>query len=351
MEFRRIAFARSAGDLMYGVATIAFAMRGLGGFALIIGNLARSVLKASILTSGVRPSEWLTPTTLQKSVYARIMRFGLPIAGQQLLLNASSRWDNLAFSYFFGAAPMARYNVAYTLADVPADQVGEQIAEVMLPSFSRMTPAERDTAVVDVTGLTAILIFPLSIGLGAVAPTLVQTILPPDWYETGGMLMILAALSLVRPLAWQANAYFIAVGTPRVGLFIDLVKLVLLFGSIFALARFGQLWTCAAVGIAFGSALAIAWSVIARRIGRPVWDFFAQCVPAFLACAIMAGAVLAVRWGFARTGVHLKGLGLALEVVVGAIAYVAALPIVARSATKKLLDVVKNAYRTRKGKA
>jgi PST family polysaccharide transporter len=350
LEFRRIAVTRSLGDLSYGVATIGFAMLGYGGWALIVGNVVRSVIRAGSLMTGVPLSEWLTPTRLKKSVYARLFKFGLPIAGQQLLLNASSRWDNLAFAYYFGAAPMARYNVAYTLADVPADQVGEQIAEVMLPSFARMTPDERDTAVVDVTGLTAVLIFPLSIGLGAVAPTLVRTILPPEWADTGAMLTILAALSLVRPLAWQANAYFIAVGTPRVGLYIDLVKLVLLFGSIALLSHFGQLWTCAAVGIAFGTALALAWWVIAQRIRRPVWDFFAQCLPALAACAMMAAAVVAVRLGFARTGIHLKGVGLALEVVVGGVTYLAALPVVAPTSTRRLLDLVKGAYRSRKGK-
>jgi PST family polysaccharide transporter len=350
MEFRRIAISRSLGDLAYGVATIGFAMRGWGGWALIVGNVVRTLLRAMIIIPAVPLSEWLAPTALQRAVYQRIVRFGLPIAGQQLLLNASSRWDNLAFSYYFGDAPMAQYNVAYTLADVPADQVGEQIAEVMLPSFARMPQAERDAAVVDVTGLTAILIFPLSVGLGAVAPTLVSTILPPDWSETGWMLTILAALSLVRPLAWQANAYFIAVGTPRVGLLIDLVKLFLLFGSIVALSRFGQLWTCGAVGIAFGTALVLAWWAIAKKIGRPVWDFFAQCLPALAACGIMAAAVVGARWGFAKTGIHLKGVGLALEVIVGAIAYVGALPVVARKSTMRLVDLVKEAYRTRKGR-
>jgi PST family polysaccharide transporter len=351
LEFRRIAIARSAGDLVYGVSAIGFAMLGWGGYALIVGNVVRSVLKAGILTTGVSPAEWLTPAALHKKAYARIFRFGLPIAGQGLLLNASSRWDNLAFAYLFGAAPMARYNVAYTLADVPADQVGEQIAEVMLPSFARMTPAERDGAVVEVTGLTAILIFPLSIGLGAVAPTLVQTILPPEWYETGGMLTVLAALSLVRPLAWQANAYFIAVGTPRLGLFIDALKLVLLFAAMFALARFGQIWTCAAVGIAFGAALSIAWWVISRKINQSLWTFYRECFPALTACAIMAAAVLCTRWGFARTGIHFRGVGLALEVLAGAVAYVAALPVVARESTKKLVDLIKHAYRTRTQKA
>jgi lipopolysaccharide exporter len=347
LEFRRIALARSGGDLLYTVVTIALAVAGWGGFALVAGSLARSVVKSTALASGVAPSAWLTPSSLKSAAYLRIIRFGLPIAGQGFLSSVASRWDNLVFSYLFGAAAMARYNVAYTLADVPADQVGEQIAEVLLPSFSGMPPEERDRMVVEVTGLTALIIFPLSIGLGAVAHTLVQTILSPEWQEVGGMLAILAALSVVRPLSWQANAYFVSVGVPHLGLLIDGVKLVLLFAVMLSLARIGQLWACVAVGVAFGAGLMIQWWVIAQRIHRSVWDFVAQCIPALAACAVMTAAVLGTRWGFARTGIHLRGVGLAFEVVAGALAYVAALPVVARDGSKRLLALINQARRGR----
>jgi lipopolysaccharide exporter len=347
LSFRRVAAARSSGDVLYVIFTLGFAWLGWGPYALIVGNVARSVTKTLVMNTAVKASEWLKPTPLRKEAYRRIFHFGLPVAGQGIIAGVAARWDNLVFSYLFGDAAMARYNVAYNLADLPADQIGEQIGEVLLPSFAKMTPDERDAAVVETTGLTALIIFPISIGLGAIAQTLVQTILTPAWYETGGMLTILAAVSVTRPLTYQAGAYLLTVGSPRIPLIIDCVKLVLLFSLMMTLARIGQLWACIAVGVAFGTALLIMWFVVARKSNHRVWDFVAECLPAFFACGVMTAGVLAARWAFARTGIHVRGVGLALEIFAGGVTYVGALPLVARKSTAKLIAMVKQAYRTR----
>jgi lipopolysaccharide exporter len=347
LEFRRIAVGRSAGDLGYVIFTLGFAWLGWGAFSVIIGNIARSFFKTVVLSSAVRGAEWLTPTPLKKESYRRILHFGLPVAAQGIIAGVAARWDNLVFSYLFGDAAMARYSVAYNLADLPADQIGEQIGEVLLPSFAKMSTAERDAAVVETTGLTALIIFPLSIGLAAVARTLVETILTPAWYAAGGMLTILAAVSITRPLSYQASAYLLAIGSPRIPALIDAVKLVLLFSLMVLLAQIGQLSACVAVGVAFGVALLILWSVVAKKSGRRIRDFVAECLPALFACAVMTAGVLGTRWAFARSGSHLRGLGLALEVIAGAISYIGALPIVARASTKKLVDLFKHAYRGR----
>ena len=349
--FRRVAAARSAGDVFYVIFTIGFAWLGWGPYSLIAGNIARSLSKTLVMNSGVAAAEWLTAAPLRKEAYRRIFRFGLPVAGQGIIAGVAARWDNLLFSYLFGDAAMARYNVAYNLADLPADQIGEQIGEVLLPSFAKMTPDERDVAVVETTGLTSLIIFPISIGLGAIAHTLVQTILTPAWYETGGMLTILAAVSVTRPLSYQAGAYLLTIGSPRIPLAIDCVKLLLLFTLMLTLARIGPLWACGAVGVAFGTALLIMWWIVAKKSKRRVWDFVAVCLPALAACLVMTAGVLAARWAFSKTGIHVRGVGLVLEIVVGAITYVGALPIVAREGSKKLLDMIKQAYRSRSGRA
>jgi len=74
------------------------------------------------------------------------LAFGVPMSLGALCEVASRRWDNLVVSRFFGAGPTGMYNLAYNLADVPAIQVGEQIGDVLLPSFARMDPARRPEA-------------------------------------------------------------------------------------------------------------------------------------------------------------------------------------------------------------
>ena len=62
-----------------------------------------------------------------------MLRFGLPLGIQGIAHRRSRYWDNLAISHYFGPAATGAYNMAYNLADIPAIQVGEQIALVLMP--------------------------------------------------------------------------------------------------------------------------------------------------------------------------------------------------------------------------
>src|SRR6185503_11117155 len=107
------------------------------------------------------------------------------------------------------------YNLAYNLADVPAIQVGEQIGDVLLPSFARMDVARRPAALVRSMMLLSLVVFPLAVGLGAVAPTLVATIFDARWRPLAPMLVLLSALSVARPLGWAVASYLQAQQLPR----------------------------------------------------------------------------------------------------------------------------------------
>ncbi len=346
LEFRRLAGARAAGDLAYTVFSIGLAIAGMGAFAIVAASLIRSILKMLAMISGVSPADWLTPAPLEKEVYKGIFHYGLPVAGQAILLGMTSRWDNLLFSYLFGAAPMARYNVAYNLADVPADQIGEQIAEVLGAPVVRRNAAGgpeprggRGGRAHRPHHLSA-LHRPRSGRADAREDDPVPRVARGggDAHDSGGSLGGAAprvASERVPPhderVAHRARDRDHQARPP-------------LHVSCPRSRAWGQLWACvASVGLAFGGALAVAWGVIAHRIGGHIWSFVAECLPALAACAVMVVAVLATRWAFARTGITVRGVGLALEILAGAVGYLGALPIVARQTSKKLLTLVKQA--------
>jgi PST family polysaccharide transporter len=99
------------------------------------------------------------------------------------------------------------YNLAYNLADVPAIQVGEQIGDVLLPSFARMDPAHRPDALVRSMTLLALVVFPLAVGLGAVAPTLVATIFNARWRPIAPMLVSCPPCPSRDPGGWWSPTF------------------------------------------------------------------------------------------------------------------------------------------------
>jgi lipopolysaccharide exporter len=230
------------------------------------------------------------------------------------------------------------------LADVPAIQVGEQIGDVLLPSFARLEPARRPDAFVRSLALLGLVVFPLAVGLGVVAPTLVATIFDARWRELGPMLVLLSALSVARPVGWTVASYLQAHQRPRSIFWLEGFKLLLLVGSIATIGRQSPLWACVAVGIAFGGhAMASLW-VIQRLDGVPLRRSLGGLVPALLACLIMSAAVLVVR--SALSGAALApAVQLVIEVLTGVASYLLAALLVAKRVTRELLSKMRVALR------
>jgi lipopolysaccharide exporter len=347
MRFGRISMARTAGDLAHSAVSLTSAALGAGGLAIVLGNVARSTIKLGIYCASVERRDWLEPCAIDKEQTRDIFAFGVPMALGALCEFATRRWDNLLVARFFGPGPTGMYNLAYNLADVPAIQVGEQIGDVLLPSFARMEPARRPEAFLRALSLLGLVVFPLAVGLGAVAPTLVDTLFDPRWRPMGPMLVLLAALSVTRPVGWTVASYLQARHLPRRIFGLEAFKLCLLVVGIVTYGRVSPLWTCGAVGVAFGGHACASLWVIKQIDGIPLSRSLGKLWPALLACAVMALAVLATRAALVHGPELPAALRLAIEVVAGALSYVVAVLVVARDVSQELVTKLRIALRPR----
>lgn len=351
LAFPKVAVARSTAELTYTVSSVAFAVAGLGRMSIIFGNIARSAVRLFMMWRYVPRAAWLTRAPLQMAVYRRVLRFGLPLGASQALAFANTRFDNLLMKRLFGSAVMGRYTLAYNLADVPAGQIGEQIAEVLLPSLARMTPEDRRRAIVRVTGLVALIVFPMASGFGAVALT-AERLMRDKWIGVGSMLMVLSVMSVTRPLCSKAHSYLQATDrTVRITQ-LEGFKLVAVLGCMYALSRFGPLGSCFGMGAAFLLELSLSWVIMSRADGIPISAFIGRVVPPLLACAPMIAAVEVTR----RALLALPSekpyvlLALVVQVLVGVVVYAAGAFTLARRQTRELLSLVRGARRRREAR-
>lgn len=346
LDFPRVAVARSMSELTYSVSSVALAFAGFGGMAILLGNIARGLVRLAITWRFVPRAAWLTPTKLRMDVYRRILKFGLPLGASQALAFANTRFDNLLMKRLFGSDVMGRYTLAYNLADVPAEQIGEQIAEVLLPSFARMSPEDRKRAIVKVTGIIALVIFPVAVGFGAVALT-AERLMRPEWHGIGAMLMVLCVMSITRPLISKAHSYLQATDRTIRITQLEAFKLVAVIGCIYAFSRFGPLGSCFGVGVAFLMELSLSWYIMSRGDGIPFTTFFVRLVPPLLACLPMVVGVELTRRALLELPVLLS---LAVQIVVGAVAYIGGAFLLARGPTNELVGLVRSALERRRGK-
>jgi lipopolysaccharide exporter len=345
LRFRELAIANGVADLAYTVTAITLAeTTDLGGQAVVVGNILQAAI-ATALVVRATGFGWFRPTPWRWDRVREILRFGLPLGIAQVFDFATRYWDNLAFGAYFGPKVVGLYNQAYNLADIPAVQVGEQISGVLLPAMNALDVKDRKAALIRSTGLMSLAVFPLAVGLGAVAPTLIRAILNDAWQGVAPLLIVLSVLSVVRPMSWGVTAYLASFSRTRTMMYLALLKLVLLFGCIVAFSSLGPVWTAASVGIAFGGQALVTIALVIFTDAVPAWPLVSAVLRPLAACGVMAGAVLGTREAMVALGVDAPRTLLSIEIVVGAVTYVVAAFVLAGPTARDFLQLLRRAFK------
>jgi PST family polysaccharide transporter len=345
MRFRELAIANGVADLAYTISAIALAATtSLGGQAIVVGNIVQSTIATALIVRFTGLG-WLHRTPWRWQRVREILRFGIPLGFAQVFDFATRFWDNLAFGAYFGQRVVGFYNMAYNLADIPAVQVGEQITGVLLPAMAALDVRDRKAAVIRSTGLMALAVFPLAVGLGAVAPTLIRCLLNDAWQDVAPLLVVLSVLSVVRPMAWSVGAYLASFSRTRAIMVLDLLKLVLLFGGIVAFSPLGPVWTAASVGIAFGGQALVKIALVIYTDALPVGPLASAILRPLAACGVMAAAVIGARHGAVALGIASPKALLPIEIAVGVVTYVVAALVVAGPIARDFLQLLRRALK------
>ena len=348
MRFRALALRTFAREIIYTVVTLTLALRGLGAWAVMWGMVVRTMVVETALVLYVDWRLWAKPVPLSWKTTKQLFTF-LPIGASNVLHYLARRGDNMLIAGLYGKAAVGQYNLAYNLADVPASHIGEHIGDVLLPSFAKLnTNEDRQRALVRAAGLLSLVVFPLAIGLGAVAHTLVAVVFNQQWAAVAPMLVVLSVLSVLRPVGWLVQSYLQAMRRARVLLLLEVARTATLLVAILALSSRGVLWACYAVGIAYGINAAASLWVVHRTDGLGMWPLLRPYLPPLLACVPMVCAVLAVRHWLGGDNSHGLML-LGAELLAGAVSYVAAALVVARGPARDALALVGDVVRTRLG--
>jgi PST family polysaccharide transporter len=325
MRFLANAASRILGEIVFPFVAVGLALGGHGGHAIVAANIARSVLRSAAILAATGFGCWLTPCRLSVVRTRAVLAFGLPNGVASVAAFAARCWDRLIVARLFGPGEVGMYQLAYNLSDIPSNQVGEHVADVLFPSFARLPPRRRRPALERALRILGLVMFPLSIGLGIVAPTLVSLALSPEWAGVAPRVSVLAVLSAAYPIGFVMHSYLNAADHPRWVMALGLFRLAVLLAAMTLLGLAGgPLGACLGVGVAF-AAYSAASLVVASRLDRaPAWPLFRALLPPLVACAPMALAILLLRLVLGEEGAVSAWIRLALELAVGAGAFVGA---------------------------
>ena len=336
LRFARASVARSLGELVYTTVSLALAMAGWGAMSVVYGNIFRSLVRTAGIVSATQWRDWIEPCRVRLATVRALLGYGSSVSLAGLAAFGSRKWDNLLMGSMFGAGTMGVYNLAYNLADVPSVQVGEQVTDVLLASFSQMEPQKRARALVRACTLLGLIMFPLAAGLGAVAPSLGRTLFSSEWAGVAPMLMILSMLAVPRPIGGALTAYLHSMNRPGTVMLLEWFNVAMILGGIATLGLLGPLWACGAVGLSLSIRLFVAMLILRRTDGIPLRDFASGISRPLLACLPMLAVVFGIHSAVTAAGLA-PWLGLTMEVVSGGCAYVVAAVVLAREACLELI--------------
>lgn len=339
LRFGWLSVARGIGELTYTIASVTLAASGGGAMAIVWGSLARSAIRFAAIVPAVPLREWLEPHRLRLASLIEIVKYGTNVSVASIATFGVRRWDSLLISRYFGPAAMGAYNYAYNLADTPATAIGEQMSDVIAASFAHVDQRRRAKALVRSCAMVALIMFPISIGLAAVAPTVIETFFDTRWSNIGAMLICLSALSVARPLGSILTAYFYASGRPNVILWLEWASLIGVITAVATLGRINIYWACICVGGVFVLRTLTAMWVVRRQDGVALSEFLQPMTRPFIVCLVMAAGVTATRIALVDvTQTPLTPpLRLIVEIAAGAAIYVVGVLLVARESCLDLL--------------
>lgn len=347
LRFRTLATVNASAEVLFTVVALALAARH-GAQAIAIATIVRAAFSMAAFLAISPRAEWLRPSRLEPAVVREMFAYGLPVLVAALADRAATRWDSLVMSKLFGPAVMARYNLSYSLAETPINSVAEHIGEVLMPAFSAMGEAERRRAVVKSAAQMALVVSPLGVGLGAIAPNVVAAFFDARWAPMAPMLVILSVMTVFRPMTWPAIAYLQAISRTRLIMVLAIARAVLVLALVTAGGLLGgPLWATGGACLAYAIYSLGTIAISANTTGVAAGPYLAGVTRPLLACIPMFGATLeAGRW-LAASAVPLP-LTLAVQVAVGGVSYVAGAWLFARPALLDFLRLARAALQRRR---
>jgi lipopolysaccharide exporter len=342
LRFRIAAISDAVSELSYVGATLLLAYQGFGGYSILLGNIVQSVVLLGIACAAAGLS-WLRPCRLSWQRTVDMLRFGTPLNFQTLLAVVSGYCDTWVILGRFGAHAMGLYSKAYSLADIPASYVGESIGSVLLPSMAKIEPERRIEVLIRSTAILGILIFPMGVGLGVIADTLVRVLLPEYWYGVAPFLTVLGSMSVFRPLSWVVDSYLKVTHRTHLLFLSELAKVGFLLISL--LVAPAVKWVAGGVGLAFALQALLLVMILRMTDQVSPLRFLPGFIQPLLACAIMAAAVLGARFALVAAGLENLVVRLVIEIAVGAAVYVPATFLCAPAITHDVLGLLRKAFR------
>lgn len=199
IDFRSRAIISITVTLVTGALGLWMAYSGYGVWALVMQSVVSSLLRTILLWAFVR---WMPKLVFSWKSFKELFSFGSKLLASGLLDTAYNNIYTLVIGKVFSSSALGVYSRADSLAQYPSSNITSVLQGVTFPVLSSIQnePERLTSAYKKFIRLSAFVVFPLMIGLSAVADPLIRLVLTDKWEGAIYLLQIICFSMMWYPV-------------------------------------------------------------------------------------------------------------------------------------------------------
>ena len=328
--------------LVGGVAAIVLALTGWGIWALVAERLLAAVVRTLLLW-------WLSDWRPRGAFGWRPIRKMAPFSLSLMVTDLISNFYNKVPQFFLGslypASTLGSFDQAVKLKDMPAVTGVQAVQNVTYPAFSKIRDdrPKLTESYRQVVMIVAYVMFPVMLGLSAVAHDMFAVLLSTEWMPTVPYFEVVSLAGLFYPVAVISMNILKARSTGPLIVRLEVIKKIIMT-AIFAVtiphSVMAVVWGL--VAIAFCE-MAVNFLATVQFTDLTLYRFVRTLLPVALVSAAMYATVRAVGLLIPQEGV----LRLMAEIGAGALSYLLLSALFRLEAFREVVDLLRRQLRKR----
>jgi len=339
MEFRKFMYATLLGTAVSGIAALIMAYTGFGVWALVAQYMGTVLISTVYLwfCAGWRPIAAFSWSKLK-----RLYQYGWKILVVGLIDTGYSELRNLVIAKRYTSADLAYYSKGNNFPALGMKLIEPSISKVLFASLSHCNDDRKEMR--DITRkfmqLGTFLIFPVLMGLAAVARPLILVLLTEKWLPSVIFLQLGCVAYLFRPMRFISNSVIRATGRSDLLLKLDVVKKLIGILLLLVGMHFGVVGIAASLVLSNAVATVINLFPTRRLLNYGILAQLKDIAGNLLLSVLLWGVVSLLS----RMQLHVLVL-LVVQIITGVLFYTAAAIVTKNSSCMLILSLLKKYLR------
>lgn len=269
---------------------IYLAYNGFGVWSLVYQSICNSLLTLILITLLLK---WFPRPGFHRESFNELFGFGSKILVASLISSIYSNLYNIVIGKRYSATDLGHFTRADQLGKFPSQNVAGIMSRVTLPILSQLQddPARLRTVYEKYLKVTCFVVFPLMMGLAALAEPVVVLLLGDKWMPAVAMLQILCFGLMLDPICnINLNLLYVK-GRSDLVLRLEIIKKTIAVSILVITSFGGVVWMCVGSACYGYIATILNTRYTGQFIGLNTFRQIKQIAPYYVLSLIMAATV------------------------------------------------------------